>query len=193
MGTTYTYQRPPAPPTDRDVTPEELYFNQQWGRCELVDGKVILMSPAGHYHGEVGATLLILIGTYVRKKKLGKVYDGQTGFVYPNGKTVRAPDVMFLSKARIPRNLNRAGYLPVSPDFAIEVLSPEDSFAEVSAKAESYLAVGVKLVWVVLPDTQKVHVYRPGTSPEIFHADATLTGESVLPGFKLRISDVFEY
>lgn len=190
--TTLTQERLPAPPVDRPVTPEELYANPQWGRCELVKGRVIQMSPAGHFHGQYGADILFYITQHVKARKLGRVYTAETGFMFPDGKTVRAPDVMFLSAARVPPDLPFDGFLPVAPDLAVEVVSPADSFNEVTAKAESYLAVGVKLVWVVDPLGRRVYVYRPGDTVRRLDSSATLGGEDVLPGFALPVKALFE-
>ncbi|MCY3021682.1 MAG: Uma2 family endonuclease [Planctomycetota bacterium] len=183
--------RLPEPPTDRDVTPEELLANPHWGRCELINGKVIHMSPAGYLHGRIGARLLISVGQYVEARKLGAVCTAETGFRFPDGKTVRAPDVMFVSAARIPADLSRRSYLPFAPDFAIEVVSWDDSFKDVTEKAESFIAAGVKLVWVVEPEEQRVYIYRPGRDVQRVDSGGMLSGEDVIPGFELAVAAIF--
>lgn len=179
------------PPANHEITPEELYANPQWGRCELIDGKVIQMSPAGHTHGEVAMNLANVIYNHVKMRGLGKVYAAETGFLFPDGKTVRAPDVMFLSAKRIPTDLPDDGYLPVSPDFAGEVVSPEDNFKDVMAKAESYIAVGVKLVWILDPSGRRIHIYRPGQPVRRVEAGDKLSGEDVLPGLDVDVGALF--
>jgi Uma2 family endonuclease len=193
MGQIFTFERSVAPPTDREVTPEELYFNQQWGHCELVDGKVIQMSPVGRKHARIAIKLAALLYNHVAPRKLGEVYGTDAGFIFPNGKTVRAPDLMFISSARIASDLPDEGFLQLVPDFAIEVISPDDRFTEVVRKAESYLSVGVKLIWVVQPDGEAVHVYRPSAPVQVFHAGDILTGEDVLPQFTIEVREIFAH
>ena len=185
--------RSPTPPVDREVTPEELLTNPQWGRCELLHGKVIPMSPAGHKHGEVVSRLNSLIWGFVSARGLGRVYAAETGFVFPDGKTVRAPDVMFLSNQRLPRDLPEEGFLPVSPDLAIEVVSPFDSFRDVMDKAESYLAAGVRLVWVVDIGGKRAYVLRPDRDMQRLSLHEDLEGGDILPGFRARIQDLLQH
>jgi Uma2 family endonuclease len=192
MGITDTRVRSPHPPTNRDVTPEELLLNQQWGRCELIDGKVIQMSPAGHSHGKIAARLLGLVWQHVTKHSMGEIYTAETGFIYPDGKTVRAPDVMFVSTARIPADLPPDGYLTVAPDFAVEVVSFNDRLSNMLKKAESFIAAGVKLAWVVDPESQSVHVYKPDQPVRTFKTGETLSGDDILPGFTISVDAIFK-
>ena len=131
MGLSSTEQRSITPPTDRDVTPEELLNNPQWGRSELVDGRVIQMSPAGRQHGKFAATILGHLFVFLQTHPLGELYATDTGFVFPDQKTVRAPDVMFLSSARITPALSEQGFVGTCPDFAVEAdFHPNDAFFE---------------------------------------------------------------
>ena len=150
------------------------------------------MSPAGHTHGKIAARLLLLIGNFVEAGKLGIIYGAETGFVFPDGKTVRAPDVMFLSAQRIPADLPEDGFLPVAPDLAVEVASPADTFQDVTGKADSYLRVGVKLVWVVDCNARRVFVFRLGQPVCGFTIGDHLDGGEVIPGLDIALSAIFQ-
>jgi len=175
------------------VTAEEMLQHPEWGRCELIDGRVVLMSPAGAQHGDVAMIIAGKIFNFARPKKLGRVFAAETGFIISrNPDTVRGPDVMFLSHARIPAGGIPKEYLPVVPDLAVEVVSPNDQFSDVAEKAKSYVAAGVKIVWVVDPATRRAYVFKPREAISIRSETETLSGEDILPGFALSLSEIFE-
>ena len=102
-------------------------FASQNGRCELIEGNVRMMSPAGSEHGYVAAEILVLLGSHVRQHKLGRVYAAETGFIIQQSPdTVRAPDVAFISTDRLPEREGR-GFGTIMPDLVVEVISPSDT------------------------------------------------------------------
>jgi Uma2 family endonuclease len=175
--------------THRLWTDDELLALPGDGKYELVDGELRHMSPSGGRHGAVVAELLVRIGTFVRERGLGYVFDGQTGFRLPDG-NLRSPDVSFVAAPRLPDGVP-AGFLHVAPDLAAEVLSPSDRAADVAHKVAEYLAVGVRLLWVVDPETRAAVVYRPGIGPHR-PAEGVLEGEDVLTGFACPLSSLFD-
>jgi Uma2 family endonuclease len=178
---------------DRLVTAEELYEHPEWGRCELHSGRVKFMSPAGAEHGSIAIKIALRLGAFIEKHGLGELFAAETGFfVTRNPDTVAAPDVMFLSKGRIPAGGIPKQYLPIAPDLAVEVVSPFDRFSELTEKAESYIRAGVKLVWIVDPQTRRAHVYRPGKAMQTLTTDQSLSGEEVLPGFELALNEILK-
>jgi Uma2 family endonuclease len=176
------------------VTAEQLLARSaELGRCELIDGEIHRMSPAGAYHGNIVLEISGHLHAYLQKNELGALFGAETGFIVRrNLDTVRAPDVMFLSAARIPDGGIPDGYLPVAPDLAVEIISPNDTFPEVSAKAEEYLAAGVKIVWVVEPRAKRAYIFRPGRDISRAGESDALSGEDVLPGFSLPLGRLFE-
>lgn len=187
---TFAYKPSESPPLDRDVSPEELFANPHWGRCELIDGRVVQMSPAGFIHGRIVFTLTLLIGNYAKEHKLGQGIGADTGFLFPDERTVRAPDFMFVSKERMD-GIRDEGYLNIVPDFAAEVISPNDRYQDVVAKAHAYDRVGVKLTWVIDPANRQVAVYRPGLPMRQFVENDWLDGEDVLPGLRVHVASLF--
>ena len=179
--------------TQKLMTAEELWqLSPEERHGELIRGEFFAMSPAGHTHGSIGATLLILIGQYVRQHKLGKLYTAETGFILSrNPDTVRAPDAAFVTAERAAQQEKQSGFFDGAPDLAVEVISPSEKVDDIEEKLIDYLEAGVRLVWLVYPRTKTVAVYRSLTSAEILTANDTLDGGDVLPGFTTAVAEIF--
>lgn len=162
-------------------------------RFELSEGVLIEMSPAGLKHGTLALQLGRVVGDFVDENDLGITTAAETGFILfknPDGKdTVRAPDVGFVSKARLGEELPD-GYAPFAPDLAIEVVSPNDDAEDLEQKISEYLKYGTRLVWVFYPKLKRVVVHTSSGSYPI-DIDGTLDGGDILPGFKLELKDIF--
>ena len=182
----------PHATAERLITAEELLANPDWEHCELVDGKVVQMSPAGGQHGDISGLILGEIYVWNRTRKLGRVFAAETGFLISrNPDTVRGPDAMYISYARLPDSGRIEGYIPCAPDLAVEVVSPTDTFSKVTEKAQSYVTAGVRLAWVVDPQTRRAYVFKKGKPVENLTEENSLSGEDVLPGFELPLKEVF--
>ena len=161
-------------------------------RLELVDGRVVRMSPVGPEHGRIDRKLVTRLGQYVEERGLGEVYLN-TGFILRRSPDVtRGPDEAFVAKARAAANPPpERGFWPIVPDLAVEIVSPDDTASDVNEKVRDYLESGVRVVWVVYPRTRQVHVCRPTGDVQILFADAVLEGEDVLPGFRLPLAELW--
>jgi Uma2 family endonuclease len=160
-------------------------------RFELSRGALVQMSPTGDEHGIVALWLGSLIVIYVDAHDLGQVFGAETGFaLVRNPDTVRAPDVAFVSKARLKPLTGK--YYEGAPDLAVEVVSPTDAASNIRRKVTEFLQAGTRLVWVTYPDGKYIDVYRPGLKVEILQVDDTLDGGDVLPGFRLPVREVFK-
>ena len=179
-----------ATTTQRTWTDEQLMALPDDGKYELVDGELLHMSPAGARHGNIVTRLLARIHVFVTERRLGYVFDGQTGFRLPDG-NLRSPDVSFVAAARLSGDVP-AGFLHVAPDLAVEVLSPTDRAGDVAHKVGEYLGVGVRLLWVIDPEKLSAVAYRPGTTPKGVRLDGALDGEEVLPGFSCPLRELLE-
>jgi Uma2 family endonuclease len=170
------------------LTAEELLrLNLPNKRTELVRGMLVIREPAGYQHGDVAARLLVAIGSHVQQHGLGRVFAAETGFTLARRPdTVRAPDVAFISGARLPDKPPR-GFAEMAPDLAVEVLSPDDYAPEVLEKVADWLKAGSRLIWVVDPIRMNARVYRADGSESLLGEDDALDGEDVLPQFTCAI------
>src|SRR5215218_1989425 len=143
-------------------TASELFGMPDDGfRYELVKGELRKMSPSGWEHGLIVVNVTVLVGRHVKVNNLGACSGAETGFkIASNPDTVRAPDLAFVSRERIPEGDAPKNFLAVAPDLVVEVLSPGDTYTEVEEKVEEWLAAGVRAVWVLNPKRRGVSVYR---------------------------------
>ncbi len=174
------------------VTAEELerMGSPDFG-FELVRGELVPVTPAGREHGALTAFLIAELTAFVRARNLGRVYN-ELGFkLFTNPDTVRAPDVSFVSWDREAAFKGRRGFVPGAPDLAIEIVSEDNTAAQLAAKATEYLEAGTRLVWVVDPESRQVTVHRPDQAVLTLSATQTLDGGDVLPGFTLLLTRLF--
>jgi len=177
----------------RLVTGEELLRMPDRGPCELLDGKIVSMVPPGGEHCLFESNLDIALKLFARQQKLGRVLVGEVGiYTRRNPDRVRAADIVFLSKERLPGKMPQ-GYLHVAPDLVVEILSPHDQWREVQEKVQEYLAIGVSSVWLVESRKRMVHVYHASNERAVqqLGIDDTLHGEGTLAGFALPVRDIF--
>ncbi len=151
-----------------------------------------LLPMAGGVHGEIEAIVTIHLGNYVYENKLGRVFGSQTTFELPPVGRERQPDVAFVKLERLPVNVE--GNVPLAPDLAVEVNSPTDDWSAVEKKVLDYLQGGVRLVWVISAVSQAVFIYHPASRliPKVVGMGDELDGEEVIPGFKLKVSQLFD-
>jgi Uma2 family endonuclease len=162
-------------------------------RYELVAGELHEMPLAGGEHGFVGGSALGRLGAFLDQHPEvgGGLFAAGTGFrIARHPDTVRAPDVAYVSAARLPQ-ARVCGYPEMAPDLVVEVVSPNDTASEVLSKAEAWLWAGVRIVWVLYPTTRSAMVYQADGSVQLLHEEDSIQGDAVLPGFTGRLSDLF--
>jgi len=160
---------------------------------EIINGKLVDMGNSGALHGYVCSTLMILLGGYIRDKRLGAIFDSSTAFQMASGNK-RSPDMAFFAKERLQGiSLLTSGYLEGAPDLVVEVLSPGNTVAEIDGKLEEYFANGCRLVWIIHPMQRYILVYHNAQQPAYFLKESDLlTGEDVVPGFEARVASLLE-
>jgi Uma2 family endonuclease len=160
-------------------------------RYELSRGELVPMTPVGFQHSAIVGRLGKLLSNYVDEKHLG-IVGMEGGFKLERAPDiVRAPDIHFVSKARIEKEGITPKFADFPPDLAVEVLSPDDTVIETQKKVEEYLAGGVRLIWIVEPATKTVTVYRSHQDVKVFTADQELEGGDVIPDFRIRVAEIF--
>ncbi len=173
------------------VTAAELWKMKDIGRCEILYGELIMMSPAGAEHGVVAARIARLLGDFVERHDLGIVLAAETGFLLEQKPDLLvAPDVSFIRQARIAKGLPK-GFFKGAPDIAVEVVSPGDTRREVAEKVNVWLAHGTSSVWVADPATMTILLHRTGQRACRFAVGKEFVDESTLPGFSMPVARVF--
>ncbi|HIK12323.1 MAG TPA: Uma2 family endonuclease [Oscillatoriaceae cyanobacterium M33_DOE_052] len=155
-------------------------------------GTLIIMPPTGGETSLRNAEISGQLWLWNRDNKLGVTFDSSTGFHLPNGST-RSPDAAWVSQERwnalTPEQ--KETFAPLCPDFVVELRSKNDTKEKLRDKMKEYRANGARLGWSIDPQTQQVEIYRPDREVEILDKPASLSGEDVLPGFVLDLTEVW--
>lgn len=155
------------------------------------NGKLIVMSPTGSLTGEKNSDLNYQVQAWNRQYKLGVVFDSSTGFRLFDG-AIRSPDVSWIASDRWNSlsDKQKRGYAPIDPDFVIELLSPTDNLTEAQGKMQEYMDCGVKLGWLINPDSREVEIYRNGRNKEVLNNPDSVSGEDILPGLTVDLTEI---
>jgi Uma2 family endonuclease len=172
---------------------EQLCAQNRDTKFELTSqGELIVMSPTGSESGRQNGDLFGQIWYWNRQTKLGIVFDSSTGFTLPND-AKRSPDVSWIIKSRWDELTikQKRKFAPLSPDFVIELLSPNDRLSDVQSKMTEYQACGVKLGWLIYPDEKRVEIYRLGKETEVLLEPKDLSGEDLMPKLTVDLQEIF--
>ncbi len=188
------------PPTDTlqltiDLTDEQFWQlcqkNQEWKFERTASGELLIMSPTGGETGNRNIEIAYQLQGWSRKNNLGKAFDSSTGFKLPNGAN-RSPDASWITieKWESLTKEQKRKFLPLSPDFVIELRSPTDSLKKIREKMQEYIENGIRLGWLINVEAKQVEIYRLGKDVEILENPTTLSGEDVLPGFLFDLTTI---
>lgn len=155
-------------------------------------GDLIIMSPTGGLTSKRNADLVYQLNAWNRQQKLGIIFDSSGGFKLANGAN-RSPDASFVTIERwnslTPQQQEQ--FLPLCPDFVVELRSPSDKLTNIQAKMQEYLENGAKLGWLIDPSRKIVEIYRPNQPVEILESPVKVLGEDVLPDFSLDLTEIW--
>ena len=172
---------------------EQLAVANRDLRLELTaKGELVTMPPTGGETGNRNVELEGQLWLWNRQSRLGKVFDSSTGFRLPNG-AIRSPDVSWIEQERWEALTlqQRKKFLPLCPDFAVELLSESDRLVEIRQKMQEYIDNGLRLGWLIVPQAKTVEIYRFSSAVEVV-CSATLSGEEVLPGFVVDLQAIWD-
>ena len=156
-------------------------------------GELMIMSPTGSETGRRNLDLEGQFWYWNKQNKLGVVFDSSTGFTLPNG-AKRSPDVSWIAINRW-NSLTleeKTGFAPIAPDFVLELKSPTDSLLTLQQKMTEYMGNGVRLGWLINPETKRVEVYQLGKSKEVLENSDTISNDDVLPGLIIDLATIWE-
>ena len=161
---------------------------------EIVDGELVMSPKNDFFHGDICTRLSAALLTFVRSGRLGAVLDSSTGF-WMNNRNCRAPDISFIRKERLQAlgfKSNSQNFFPGAPDLAVEVLSPNNTRAEIDERLKDFFGSGTQIAWIINPDTECVEVCHAPDQRKLVGSGADLDGEHLLPGFRYPIADLFK-
>ena len=179
-----------------ELTDEQFYQICQQNKNlrfeRTAGGELIIMSPTGGETSNSNAELTGQLWYWNQGTGLGRVFDSSGGFKLRNGAD-RSPDASWVIRERweamSPEQRKR--FPPLCPDFVVELLSPSDSLSATQEKMREYLDNGARLGWLINRRSRQVEIYRPGQEVEVLENPATLSGETILPGFVLNLDVIW--
>jgi Uma2 family endonuclease len=154
--------------------------------------ELVIMPPTGSETGWRNNEVSYALTAWAKKDGTGLTFDSSTGFTLPNG-AKRSPDASWVRRERwnaLSKD-QRIGFAPLCPDFVVELRSPTDLLATLQDKVQEYIDNGARLGWLIDALEKRVHVYRPGQPVELLDNPATLSGDPILPGFVLRVQELW--
>jgi Uma2 family endonuclease len=183
----------PALEMDEEQFFEFCQLNREWRIERSAEGDLEVMVPTGGETSARNFKIASRLDAWAENDGSGIGFDSNGGFILPNG-AMRSPDAAWVRRERL-ANLTaeqKQRFLPLCPDFVIELRSPSDPLSTFQAKMREYVENGAHLGWLIDPEERKVHVYRPGDTVQVLDDPGTLYGGPVLPGFVLDLKPVWK-
>ena len=166
--------------------------NPEWNFEQTAAGELVVVPPTGGTSGKKNSNLTYQLEAWNLANNTGEAFDSNTLFILPNG-AKRMPDASWVQRDRwdalTPQQQD--GYVPLCPDFVVELRSPTDTLSDLQAKMQEYIDNGARLGWLINPQDRQVEIYRPLQETEVLRSPTNLSGEGVLPGFVLSLQRIF--
>jgi len=184
---------PPAIEMTEDQFFRFCQINKELRIERTAKGDLIIMPPTGGETGRRNLKLATALGQWERQDRSGIAFDSSTGFNLPDN-TLRSPDVAWVRRSRLagltPEQKKK--FLPLCPDFVVELRSETDRLLDLQEKMQAYIDNGAQLGWLIDPQERRVYVYRPDHEVECLENPSSVSGEPELPGFVLNLQEIWE-
>ena len=156
------------------------------------NGELIVMPPTGGETGKRNSNINLQLGIWNERTQMGELFDSSTGFTLPN-QADRSPDAAWIEKSRWEAltSEQREKFIPLCPDFVIELLSPSDRLSQIQEKMREYMENGCRLGLLINRRNRQVEIYRLGREVEVLDAPSIISCEDVLPGFVLNMQQIW--
>ena len=178
-----------------NLTDDQLYEFSQINRDLRIErnaeGELIIMPPAGGDTSQRNAEIIVQLGSWAKRNGEGVTFDSSGGFRLSSG-AVRSPDAAWVKRTRLDALSaeERQKFIPLCPEFVIELRSPTDSLSLLQEKMQEYLDNGAQLAWLIDPELKRVHIYRPGEPVQELAHPEIISGGPLLDGFELDLREI---
>ena len=169
------------------ISEQEYLTNPEYEHCEYIDGEVIPLNVGTKSHSRIQVKLARYLDTYFDERPIGYAAAELHCLTNSKKRIFRLPDICVVLNDDQPGTR----FLERSPDFVVEIRSPEDTVAYCTRKMEEYLDSGSRLGWLVLPDDQAVVVFKPDRPTRTLMSGEKLDGGELLPGLEIEIAKLF--
>jgi Uma2 family endonuclease len=183
----------PALEMDEEQLFEFCRINREWRIERNAAGELeVMMMLTGGETSNRNFKLVVQLGVWTDRDGAGVAFESSGGFILPNG-AMRSPDASWVKRERL-ANLSaeqKQRFLPLCPDFVIELRSPSDPLAPIEEKMREYIENGTQLGWLIDAEERKVHVYRPDETVRVLESPENVSGDPMLPGFVLDLRPIW--
>jgi Uma2 family endonuclease len=183
-------------PESLNLSEDDFYefcqLNRELKVERTAQGEIVIMPPTGGETGSRNSEINMQLRFWSKRDGTGAVFDSSTGFILPNG-AERSPDAAWVLHTRLAQLSpeSRKKFLPLCPDFVIELKSPSDRLENLQAKMEEYIQNGTQLGWLLDPDKRRIYVSVRGAPVRKVEAVISISGDPPLTGFTLDLKDVW--
>jgi len=156
-------------------------------------GEIIIMPPAGAETAFRNSDLTAQLAMWSRRDGRGRAFDSNVEYILPNGAAL-SPDASWVLSSRLEHfsKEQKKRFLPLCPDFVVELISPTDRLPRAREKMRQWIDNGAALGWLIDADRRTVYVYRPAREPEELVNIDHVNGEGIVEGFRLELGDIWQ-